>query len=69
MLVSRGDHCLLGQSHGPLVRIGMFSALAGFIDRETIEEAVRREIWEEAGVSVGRVTYHSSPALALPHRS
>lgn len=67
MLVSRGDHCLLGQSHGPLVRIGMFSALAGFIDQgETIEEAVRREIREEAGISVGRVTYHSSQPWPFP---
>lgn len=67
MLVVDGDRCLLGQSHGPLVRFGMFSALAGFIDQgETIEEAVRREIWEEAGIKVGDVRYHSSQPWPFP---
>lgn len=67
MLVVDGDHCLLGQSHGPLVRFGMWSALAGFVDQgESIEEAVRREIWEEAGIRVGNVTYHSSQPWPFP---
>jgi NAD+ diphosphatase len=67
MLVVDGDRCLLGQSHGPLVRIGMYSALAGFIDQgESIEEAVRREIKEEAGVDVGAVRYHSSQPWPFP---
>ncbi len=67
MLVVDGDHCLLGQSHGPLMRFGMFSALAGFIDQgESIEEAVRREILEEAGISVGAVRYHSSQPWPFP---
>jgi NAD+ diphosphatase len=39
----------------------MYSALAGFIEPgETIEDAVRREIREEAGIEIGRVAYHSS---------
>ena len=67
MLIVDGDRCLLGQSHGPLVRIGMYSALAGFVDQgETIEEAVRRETREEAGVSVGTVRYHSSQPWPFP---
>lgn len=67
MLIVDGDRCLLGQSHGPLVRIGMFSALAGFIDQgESIEEAVRRESMEEAGIRVGRVRYHSSQPWPFP---
>jgi NAD+ diphosphatase len=67
MLIVDGERCLLGQSHGPLVRIGMFSALAGFVDQgESIEEAVRRESKEEAGVSVGRVRYHSSQPWPFP---
>ncbi|MEE4360989.1 MAG: NAD(+) diphosphatase [Pseudomonadales bacterium] len=67
MLIVDDEHCLLGQSHGPLVRIGMFSALAGFIDQgESIEEAVRREVREEAGIEVGAVRYHSSQPWPFP---
>lgn len=67
MLIVDGDRCLLGQSKGPLVRIGMFSALAGFIEQgESIEEAVRRETREEAGIRVGRVRYHSSQPWPFP---
>jgi NAD+ diphosphatase len=55
-VVVRGDQCLLGR--GPGWPEGMFSALAGFVEPgETIEDAVRREVHEEAGVSVGEVGY------------
>lgn len=67
MLITDGDRCLLGQPKGPLVRLGMYSALAGFIDQgESIEEAVRREVMEEAGISVGMVRYHSSQPWPYP---
>ncbi len=67
MLIVDGERCLLGQSHGPLVRTGMYSALAGFVDQgESIEEAVRREVREEAGIDVGRVRYHSSQPWPFP---
>jgi NAD+ diphosphatase len=37
---------------------GNYSALAGFLEPgESIEEAVRREIWEEAGIECGAVRY------------
>jgi len=40
---------------------GFYSCLAGFLEPgESLEEAVRREVHEEAGVEVGHVTYHSS---------
>jgi NAD+ diphosphatase len=39
----------------------MWSCLAGFIEPgESLEEAVMRETWEETGVEVGKVVYHSS---------
>ncbi len=67
MLILDGDRCLLGQSQGRLANSGMYSALAGFIDQgESIEEAVRREIQEEAGVIVGAVRYHSSQPWPFP---
>lgn len=35
--------------------------LLGFVEAaETLEEAVRREAFEEAGIIVDRVAYHSS---------
>ncbi|KAL3643270.1 Nucleoside diphosphate-linked moiety X motif 19, mitochondrial [Castilleja foliolosa] len=39
----------------------MWSCLAGFIEPgESLEEAVRRETWEETGIEVDEVVYHSS---------
>lgn len=67
MLIHQDDQCLLGQPRGPLVRMGMYSALAGFMDQgESIEEAVRREVQEEAGILVGEVSYHSSQPWPFP---
>ena len=41
--------------------------LAGFIEPgETLEDAVKREVWEEAGVSVRDVQYHfGQPRVGL----
>ena len=65
MLVLSGDRCLLGrQARFPT---SMFSALAGFMEPgETIEEAVAREVFEEAGVTVDNVRYHSSQPWPFP---
>ncbi|KAI9890329.1 MAG: NADH pyrophosphatase [Vezdaea aestivalis] len=44
-----------------------YSTLAGFIEpAESIEEAVRREVWEESGVKLGRVVIHSSQPWPYP---
>lgn len=60
-----GDKLLLGrQKAWPK---GMYSCLAGFIEPgESLEEAVRREVWEESGIQVGRVQYHSSQPWPFP---
>lgn len=45
----------------------VYSNLAGFVEpAESIEEAVRREAWEESGVIVGRVVIHSSQPWPYP---
>ena len=61
MLASAGEHCLLGRS--PRFVPTMWSCLAGFVEPgESIEDAVRRETREEAGITCGRVRYfHSQP--------
>ncbi|WP_046862255.1 NAD(+) diphosphatase [Microvirga massiliensis] len=65
MLVARGEFCLLGRQSRFLP--GMYSCLAGFLEpAETIEDAVRRETFEEAGVRVGAVRYHSSQPWPFP---
>ena len=67
MLVSDGDRCLLGQSRGRLQAMNRYSALAGFMDQgEAIEEAVAREVMEEAGIRVKSVRYHSSQPWPFP---
>ncbi|MEM8824630.1 MAG: NAD(+) diphosphatase [Pseudomonadota bacterium] len=65
MLVTRGEKVLLGRSHG--WPEGFFSCLAGFMEPgETLEAAVRREVWEETGVRVGPVRYLSSQPWPFP---
>jgi NAD+ diphosphatase len=65
MLATYGEACLIGRGkHFPP---GMFSALAGFVEPgETIEEAVRRELMEEASVRVGDVTYYATQPWPFP---
>ncbi|BCH64537.1 NADH pyrophosphatase [Agrobacterium vitis] len=61
------DRCLLGRgAHFPE---GMYSCLAGFVEpAETIENAVRRETYEEAAITIGRVRYHASQPWPMPHQ-
>ena len=65
MLVEHGDRLLLGRQ--PRFPPRVFSALAGFVEPgETIEEAVAREVFEEAGVRVREVTYIASQPWPFP---
>jgi NAD+ diphosphatase len=66
MLVTRGDRALLGHSQR-FPRANMYSTLAGFVEPgETLEEAVRREVFEESGIRAGTVHYHSSQPWPFP---
>ncbi|WP_439156417.1 NAD(+) diphosphatase [Yoonia sp.] len=65
MLITHGNSVLLGRSPG--WPEGMYSLLAGFVEPgETIEAAVRREVFEEAGVRVGAVSYLASQPWPFP---
>jgi NAD+ diphosphatase len=65
MLITHGNSVLLGRSAAWTP--GMYSLLAGFMEPgETIEAAVRREVWEEAGIAVGRVDYLASQPWPFP---
>ncbi|AWP18234.1 putative nucleoside diphosphate-linked moiety X motif 13 [Scophthalmus maximus] len=68
VLVSDGKRCLLGrQASFPR---GMYSALAGFCDMgECLEEALCREVAEEVGLEVQRISYSSSQHWPFPHSS
>ena len=65
MLVSDGENCLLGRQ--AVWPAGMYSTLAGFVEPgESLEEAVAREVHEEAGIEVDSVIYHSSQPWPFP---
>lgn len=65
VLASRQGRCLLVRQ--PQWPTGRFSAIAGFVEPgETLEQAVRREIREEAGLEAEAVAYHSSQPWPFP---
>jgi NAD+ diphosphatase len=65
MMAVKGDNCVLGRQ--ARFNPGMYSCLAGFVEPgETIEDAVRREIFEEAGIRIGRVRYLASQPWPFP---
>lgn len=66
MLVTDGERCILAHEHR--YASNMFSTLAGFLEPgEDIEHAVRREVFEETGIRIGKVAYHSSQPWPFPH--
>lgn len=63
--VTDGERLLLGSN--ALWPHGRFSCFAGFVEAgERAEDAVRREVAEEAGVHLRDVTYHRSQAWPYP---
>jgi NAD+ diphosphatase len=65
MLAVDGDRCLLGRS--PRFAPTMWSCLAGFVEPgESMEDAVRRETLEEAGIICGRVRYFATQPWPFP---
>jgi len=65
VLVADGERCLLGrQASWPE---GRYSTIAGFVEPgESLEDAVRREVFEETNIRVGEVAYHSSQPWPFP---
>lgn len=63
--ISHGERLLLArQASWPAHR---HSVLAGFVEPgESLEDCVRREVMEEAGLRLGRVDYHSSQPWPFP---
>lgn len=65
MLVTSGERCVLGRS-GRFAP-GMYSTLAGFVEPgESLEVTVAREVMEEVGVRVSRISYRSSQPWPFP---
>lgn len=65
MLVSDGDNVLLHRQRA--WGAGQWSVLAGFVEPgETMEEAVAREVLEETGIVVDRVSYVASQPWPYP---
>ncbi len=66
MLVTSGELALLGHP-ARFGDIRLFTTLAGFVEPgESLEEAVAREVWEEAGIRVAHVRYRSSQPWPFP---
>lgn len=65
VLVAAGERCLLGRQ--PTWPEGRYSTIAGFVEPgESLEEAVRREVFEETNVRLAEVLYQSSQPWPFP---
>jgi len=65
VLASRDSHCLLGRQ--AIWPEGRFSTIAGFVEPgESLEDAVRREVYEETNIRIGRCRYLASQPWPFP---
>jgi len=65
MLVTYGEYCLVGR--GVNFKEGRYSCLAGYVESgESLEDAARRELFEEAGVIGLEVDYMLSQPWPFP---
>jgi len=65
VLVTDADRCLLGRQSG--WPEGLYSTIAGFVEPgESLEDAVRREVYEETNVRVAAIRYNSSQPWPFP---
>lgn len=65
VLVRNGDKLLLARS--PHFKLGVFSALAGFVEPgETLEECAAREVREEVGIEIANLRYFNSQPWPFP---
>lgn len=68
MLVVRpdDDRCLLARQ--PRFPKSLYSCLAGFMEHaEGVDDAVRREVWEEVGINVSTVRFFGSQPWPFPY--
>lgn len=65
VLISRGDEVLLAR--GRNFKSDFYGLIAGFVETgETLEEAVRREVMEETGISIKNIRYFGSQPWPYP---
>lgn len=64
--VTKPGHILLARSKH--FKAGVYSLIAGFVESgETLEQAARREVFEEVGVHIGEPQYQGSQPWPFPH--
>ena len=65
MLITKDNKCLMGRPYH--LAENVYTTLAGYVEPgETFEDAVRREVCEEAGIKVGRTQYLASQPWPFP---
>lgn len=65
VLVIYGKKCLLARQS--IWKTGQYALIAGFVEPgESLEHAVIREVFEETGIQIDKVSYHSSQPWPFP---